>query len=152
MKKLVLLSFALIAFGISEGNAQTLQNFFDEADAIFGTYVSNGNVDYKAIKANPAQLNSALDLAKGLRVSTSNPKAYQAFWINAYNLAVIKGIINNYPLKSPLDKQGFFDKTTYDLGGTSLSLNAIENEKLRANFDDTRFHFVLVCGAKVVRL
>jgi hypothetical protein len=148
MKNLMLLLFTVFTFGISEGNAQTLQNFFDEADAFFGTYVSQGNVDYKAIKENPAQLNSVLEMAKQLTVSTGDPKTYQAFWINAYNLAVIQGIINNYPLSSPLDKKGFFDTTKYNLGGTSLTLNAIENEKLRANFDEARFHFVLVCGAK----
>ncbi len=60
---------------------------------------------------------------------------------------MIKGIIDNYPLRSPLDKGGFFDKTKYDLGGVSITLNDIENKKLRAKFGDARVHFVLVCGA-----
>ncbi|MCZ6593410.1 MAG: DUF547 domain-containing protein [Bacteroidetes bacterium] len=147
MKKLFILTFLFVAFSVSEGHSQTVQSFFDEADAIFKSYVSDGKVDYAAIKNNPDKLNSVLETAKHISVSINDPKIYQAFWINAYNLSVIKGIVDNYPLKSPLDKKGFFDKTKYDLGSTSITLNDIENRKLRAQFDDARFHFVLVCGA-----
>ncbi len=62
-------------------------------------------------------------------------------------MSVIKGIINNFPTKSPLDDKGFFDKTKYKLAGKSITLNDIENTILRAEFKDPRFHFVLVCGA-----
>lgn len=147
MKKLFILTFLFLAFSVSEGHSQTVQNFFDEADALFKSYVSDGKVDYAAIKNNPDKLNSVLETAKHISVFINDPKIYQAFWINAYNLSVIKGIIDNYPIKSPLDKKGFFDKTKYDLGGTSITLNEIENKNLRAQFDDARFHFVLVCGA-----
>lgn len=147
MKKLFILTFLFVAFSVSEGHSQTVQSFFDEADALFKSYVSDGKVDYAAIKNNPDKLNSVLETAKHISVSINDPKIYQAFWINAYNLSVIKGIVDNYPLKSPLDKKGFFDKTKYDLGSTSITLNDIENRKLRAQFDDARFHFVLVCGA-----
>lgn len=148
MKKITLLIGCLFVFTASEIVAQENILFFDEADAVFSNYVVNGSVDYKALQSNPKQLDKALMEAKGVRVTTSEPALYKAFWINAYNLAVIKGIVNSYPLKSPLDKDGFFDKTTYDLGGKSITLNDIENMMLRAKFDDARVHFVLVCGAK----
>jgi hypothetical protein len=121
--------------------------FFDEADALFGKYVSNGKVDYAAIKKSPAQLNGLLAKAKDIRVNKSDANTYQAFWINAYNLATIKGAVNNYPLKSPLDVPGFFDKTKYDIGGKSITLDEIQKVMLQAEFNDPRFHFVLVCGA-----
>ena len=81
-------------------------------------------------------------------MSVGDKTNYQAFWINAYNLSVIKGIVDNYPLKSPLDVKGFFDTTTYSIAGKSITLNDIENKMLRGNFDEPRFHFVLVCGAQ----
>ncbi len=148
MKKLIVITLAVLTFGISEVSAQDTQQFFKDANSFFGTYVSNGNVNYKAIHADQAQLDGLLSQAKEIKVSTSNANTYKAFWINAYNIAVIKGIIDNYPIKSPLDKKGFFDKTKYELGETSTTLNNIENKYLRAKFDDARFHFVLVCGAK----
>lgn len=148
MKKLVLLSLLLTFFSVTSGISQQVSTFFDEADSFFSTYISDGKVDYKAISKKPETLASVLNLAKDISVTTSEAKKYQAFWINAYNLSVIKGIVDNYPIKSPLDKKGFFDKTTYELAGTKITLNDIENKKLRAQFSEPRFHFVLVCGAK----
>jgi len=138
---------AILSLSFLGLNAQTTK-FFDEADEFFSTYVANGKVDYKSINANPDLLNSALTSCKKTVVSTADSATYQAFWINAYNLAVIKGIVDNYPLNSPLDCKGFFDELTYDLGGTSITLNDIENKMLRAKIGDARHHFVLVCGAK----
>lgn len=136
-----------MSLSFSESNAQVVPSFFTETDGFFNSYVLNGKVDYKAIVASPELLNALLEKVKNIKVSPSDAPTYQAFWINAYNLSVIKGIINNYPLKSPLDKKGFFDKIKYDVGGTSITLNDIENKKLRAVFKkEARFHFVLVCA------
>jgi hypothetical protein len=126
-------------------SAQDLDLFFNSSDTFFKTYVKNGLVDYKNI--NKMDLNVILDNASKISVTKSDANNFQAFWINAYNLAVIKGLLDNMPIKSPLDKAGFFDKTTYNLAGKQFTLNDIEHKLLRANFKDARFHFVLVCGA-----
>lgn len=132
---------------VSEGFSQGMNNFFAKADAFFKSNVSNGKVAYSKINDNQETLNSLLKLAESVSVSKDDANVYQAFWINAYNLSVIKGIIDNYPTKSPLDNVGFFDKTTYSLAGKQITLNDIEHKLLRAQFNDARFHFVLVCGA-----
>ena len=147
MKKFLLFLIISIAVFSLEGQAQQATQFFDEADALFGKYVNKGKVDYNALKDKREKLDAALSLAAVVQVAPSDANTYQAFWINAYNLAVIKGVLDNYPLKSPLDKAGFFDKTKYKLGGSSVTLNDIENKMLRAKFNDARVHFVLVCGA-----
>lgn len=127
--------------------AQRTSEFFSKSDAFFKVHVKNGRVAYKAIKDNPATLKELLEMAKAISVSKDNAKEYQAFWINGYNLLVIDGIVKNYPIKSPLDKPGFFDKNINEIGGTNISLNDIENKLLRKNFSkEARFHFVLVCG------
>jgi hypothetical protein len=128
--------------------AQNTNTFFEKTDTFLKASVSNGSVNYKAIYDNSESLDEILQLAKKVVVTKENKEVYQAFWINAYNIAVIKGIIDNYPIQSPLDKNGFFDKTTYELGGKKITLNDIENKMLRMNFEDARVHFVLVCGAK----
>ena len=127
--------------------SQDVNTFFNKADDFFKSYVSNGRVAYAKLHKDPQPLTDVLALAKTITVSASDANNYQAFWINAYNLSVIKGIIDNYPTKSPLDNSGFFDKTTYSLGGKQITLNDIEHKLLRAKFNDARFHFVLVCGA-----
>ncbi len=141
---IVILLLLISAFVFSQNKTEP---FFDEADTFFNQYVINGKVDYAAIKKNPEILNSLLAKAKAIRVDQSNAKTYQAFWINAYNIGTIKGVVNNFPLKSVMDVDGFFDKTTYDIGGKSVTLNDIENKMLRAEFNEPRFHFVLVCAA-----
>ena len=134
----------LMTFSLS---AQDLETFFSKTNTFLGEHVKNGKVAYADINKDPSGLNELLKIAEGITVKVSDAKNYQAFWINAYNLSVIKGIIDNYPTKSPLDDKGFFDKTTYSLAGKNITLNHIENKLLRAKFNDARFHFVLVCGA-----
>ncbi len=139
----LILFLSLAFFGTAQGTA----DFFTKADAFFKTHVTNGRVAYKNIKADPSELNELLKMAEKISVSKDNVAEYQSFWINGYNLSVIKGIISNYPVKQPLDVAGFFDKTTYSIGGTNTTLNDIENKLLRGIFPkEARFHFVLVCA------
>ncbi|WP_189360333.1 DUF547 domain-containing protein [Algibacter mikhailovii] len=137
----------LLIFGSLSMKAQDLNAFFTEADTFFKAHVTNGKVAYSNINKEQSQLNELMGKAKLISVSKEAANDYQAFWINAYNLSVIKGIIDNYPTNSPLDIAGFFDKTTYALGGKEITLNDIEHKLLRGQFSDARFHFVLVCGA-----
>lgn len=145
MKKIIcIISVLIVSISVE---AQELNTFFNQTDAFLKAHVSDGKVAYLKINKNPEALNAILELAEQFSISKEDASSYQAFWINAYNIAVIKGIINNYPTNSPLDNAGFFDKTTYSLAGKKVTLNDIEHKLLRAQFKDPRFHFVLVCGA-----
>ncbi len=101
--------FFLLVLISSISVAQDSSKFLDASDAFFKQYVSNGRVKYAEIKQNPNDLQELLSLAKRVKVSTENPDNYKAFWINAYNIAVINGIVKKYPVKSPMDIEGFFD-------------------------------------------
>ncbi len=143
--KIVLLVLLSILTSVVKGQEQ--QDFFTKADVFFHTYVKAGKVDYRSLKSQPQELDGLLLLAKEISISKNNASVYQAFWINTYNLLVIKGVVDNYPLKSPLDVDGFFDKITYGAGGMNITLNELEHRLLRENFpDEPRFHFVLVCA------
>ena len=147
MKNIVLLIILFSVLIPVNIHAQTTSDFFSKADTFFNTYVADGKVDYKAIKNNPDSLNELIEMAGSISVTKDRILEYQAFWINGYNLFVIKSIVENYPLKSPLDVAGFFDKTKQDIGGEKITLNDIENKLLRGNFpSEARFHFVLVCA------
>ena len=146
-KKSIITSALLILFAISLSLGQGTAQFFTKADTFFKTYVKEGRVAYAEIKSNPDALNELLKMAENISVSVQDGADYQSFWINGYNLLVIQGIVQNYPVKSPLDVSGFFDKTKRSIGGTQISLNDIENKLLRAKFPgEARFHFVLVCA------
>ena len=131
---------------VCSGNAQETIGFFSATDTFLKMYVDGGKVDYRAIVKDPSSMNKVLGMAEKITVTKENPKEYQAFWINGYNLLVIKSVVDNYPIESPLDKAGFFDKKKHKIGGRELTLNDIEHEMLRAVFpEEPRFHFVLVC-------
>lgn len=115
-------------------------------NAFFVTNVKDGLVKYASIKKNPAELNALLE-----EIANSSAKSgdgEKAFLINAYNLFVIKGIVDHYPVEGPLKIGGFFDKQTFNLRGKQVTLNQLEKEILMKQFPDARLHFVLVCAAK----
>ena len=143
-KTLFILVLFVIAF---TAKAQDLNTFLNQADTFFKEHVSSGRVEYAGIYEDQSELDNLLDIAKGVSVSKEDVNNYQAFFINAYNLCVIKGLIDNYPTDSPLDIAGFFDEKLYSLGEKDMTLNDIEHKLLRGQFNDARFHFVLVCGA-----
>ncbi len=141
-KIITLIILCITTFGFAQNTA----DFFKASDAFFKEYVTNGKINYKAVKNNSKQLETLLASTNSMTVAKSDANTYQAFWINIYNLSVIKNVIDNYPLKSPLDVAGFFDKTKHAVGGKKITLNDIENKLLRGQFNDARFHFVLVCA------
>ncbi|WKB82313.1 DUF547 domain-containing protein [Cellulophaga lytica] len=147
MKNTIKISILLILFSVTTGFSQDANTFFTKANAFFNTNVKNGKVAYKSIKESPKDLNDLVAQMKTIKVSKSDVATYQAFWINAYNISVIKNVVENYPLKSPLDKAGFFDKIKHNVAGKELTLNDMEHKMLRAVFPkEARFHFVLVCA------
>ena len=73
-----------------------------------------------------------------------------AFWINAYNAYTIVLILDNYPLSSITQLEGgkVWDKKWITIGSKRYSLNNIENDILRPQFQDPRIHFAVNCAAK----
>ncbi|MEO0581808.1 MAG: DUF547 domain-containing protein [Bacteroidota bacterium] len=147
MKK-VALFFAIIWVFSQSLSAQVndINTFFDQTDQFLKSYVKNGQVAYEKLNNN-AQLNQLTDFVGRASLSNLDAATTQAFYINAYNLLVIKGAVANYPLTSVLNVNGFFDSKKYKVAGQSLTLNQIEKDRLLKTYKDSRFHFVLVCGA-----
>lgn len=125
-----------------------LNEFFDRCDHFMSRYVSeDGFVDYAAIKWSDADLESMT-----LFVEQTNSYDYagndlKAYWINAYNMIVVREVIRNYPMRSVQDVVGFFSNKQHQMGAKKFTLDQIENELLRKEFEDARIHFALNCGA-----
>ena len=110
--------------------------------------VTNGLVDYQEISKQRIALDDLILEINTLKVISVEDKSYQkSFLINAYNLLVTKGIIDNFPIQSPKEVTGFFNRKKYkvaDFG--SVTLNELENDLIRKVYKDARVHFVLVCA------
>lgn len=129
-------------------NIQAQNSFFNDADKFFHNYVQSGKVDYKGIAKDGTSIKNLMDQIRSYKLEGTSEKEQLAFYINAYNVLVIQNILDNSPLKSPLDKEGFFDKIDFVVAGKEINLNELENSIIRPVFKDPRIHFVLVCGAK----
>ena len=121
--------------------------FFNKADDFFSENVKNGKVEYGEIKKNQSNLNELTKAIADFDFDKESVAGQKAFLINAYNILVISGIVNKFPIKSPLDVSGFFDRVKYKVIGKKMTLNDIENKMIREKYKDPRFHFALVCGA-----
>ena len=141
---LYLVGFLLISLSSA---AADLPSFFSRTDAFFKKNVANGRVHYKDIKANFSEIESLYKDMGSMSLAGASANTKKAFYINAYNLAVIYQVTKYYPLKSPLDKSGFFDKVKHTVAGEALTLNALEIKKLVLATKDPRIHFVLACAA-----
>jgi len=125
-------------------------------DELLDTYVDKkGSVAYGKLKGNKedfAKFKAYVAAVEGAEIDKEkhNKRARLAFYINAYNASVIKGVLADvYPAKSSvMDVKGFFDAKNYKVAGKTMSLNQLENDIIRPKYKDARVHFVLVCAAK----
>src|SRR5437867_3555968 len=113
-------------------------------------------MDYAHLKANDSaalqQLRQSLGRAA---VSSLTPKQQLAYWINLYNVNVVTTVVEHYPVPSirdistdPIIRLNVFKKERVPLGDTKISLDDVENARIRAAFHDPRIHFAIHCAAK----
>ncbi len=120
----------------------------------------NGLVDYAALAADPADLDAyaaALATLDDDVVNGWDENQQIAFWSNAYNALTLQAIVEAFPLQQPADDEGHprgirwipgvWDQRTFNILGREMTLNDIEHQVLRVEFDEPRIHSALVCAA-----
>jgi len=142
--------------------AQAFDHEHSAFNTLLNTYVADGSVNYAGLVTQPTALADYL-----ASLASVNPdeiagwdEAQQlAFWINAYNALALDTVAAHYPLKRrglrgfayPSSSiQQIEDVWTVKrrvIGGELRSLDDIEHGIIRANFDEPRIHFALVCAA-----
>ncbi len=112
---------------------------------------STGKVNYASIKKDQARLNKIVtSLEKNHPSSSWSRNQKLAYWINVYNVYTIKLVVDNYPINSIKAVAGGkpWDKKFIKLGGKTYSLNNVENDIIRKQFNEPRIHFALNCASK----
>ncbi|NUM82003.1 DUF547 domain-containing protein [bacterium] len=148
MKKLFFI-ISLTVLSVYSAAAQVSHVAWDQ---LVKTYVSaSGNVNYKGF--DKTALNDYLQtLSANPPQSGWSADAQKAYWINAYNAFTVSLVLENYPLKSIKDIGGVFkspwDKSFITIGGKTYTLNQIEHDILRKQFNDPRIHFAIVCASR----
>jgi len=129
-------------------------------DDLLKEYVNcYGQVDYKRWQRESQQaLNQWLDSIANLQLQPLTREECLALLINLYNALVIAQVLNKYPIHSILPTflgipnwlsfLQFFSRPVYQLNNHAVSLNDIEHQMLRQQWQDPRIHFALVCAAR----
>ncbi len=145
---------------LAPSNSQTAQTAvttaasldYKDYETILRSYVNDaGLVDYLALQANAQPLEDFV--AKLGAISPSSYDAWSepdkiAFLINAYNAITLESIIKQRPLKGSIkDIFGVWNFNKHQVAGKSLTLDNIEHDILRKDFQEPRIHAALVCAA-----
>ena len=126
-------------------------NYQDYGD-VLQTYVNDqGLVNYTALQANRAQLdrfNQSLGEVTPETYAGWNEAEQIAFLINAYNAFTLQSIIDQEPIKDSIrDISGVWNRRKFVLAGSEKTLDNIEHDILRKDFNEPRIHVALVCAA-----
>ena len=111
-------------------------------------------VDYKGIKSDPSKLDAYLKALEAVSQEQFNRFSNDeklAFLINAYNAFTVKLIVDHYPVKSINDIGSFFSspwkKKFFKLLGEERTLDNVEHDIIRKQFNEPRIHFAVNCAS-----
>ncbi len=122
-------------------------------------HVAEGLVDYAALAEDDRLETYLTQLAETDPAALSTEEEKLALWINAYNAYTLKLVADDYPIDSIHDlatggmiigwliKRTAWDIRFAEVGGETYTLNEIEHEIMRKQFDEPRIHFAIVCAA-----
>ncbi|MFT4736538.1 MAG: hypothetical protein ACJAZM_000213 [Cyclobacteriaceae bacterium] len=105
--------------------------------------MNDGKVDYKRLKINPTEFLALVEQYEQFYLRGSDDDFKKAFYINAYNLLVIKGVLEAYSVESSMAIDGFFKEIKFTVANEQVTLDQIEFERLFEIYPDPRLHFAL---------
>lgn len=124
---------------------------YTKYDALLTSSVSkSGGVDYNYLSEHQDALKLVFQELTQYDVQKDEESDQLAYWINMYNVATLLKVTENYPIKSIKDLDGGnpWDVAWIHIGSKKLSLNDIENNIIRKQFNEPRIHFAVNCAAK----
>jgi len=153
MKKL---TFIFIFFIITDLSfSLDFDHIHSSLDIILKTHVQNGSVNYSTLQKDSSQLTQYLDqiaLVSKDQFDQWNKAQQLAFLINLYNAQTLSLIVQHYPVNSIKDIKEWFkgpwDIRCVRLFGKIITLNQLEHEIIRKNYQEPRVHFALVRAAR----
>jgi len=113
-------------------------------------------MNYKALKANDKKTLDDLRRQMGtVEVQALSRLDQFAYWINLYNINVVGIVVDHYPVASirdistdPIIRLNVFKKDWVQAKKGAMSLNDVENDKIREGFKDPRIHFAINCASR----
>lgn len=159
----VLLAFGIAGSGMAGSGVAGADS---DVQALYGEVLrrfvdDRGLVDYAGLKRDREALDRYLKA-----LGEVDPAAYEswareakiAFWINAYNAFTLRSVVEAYPIEKRglfsgggsggiRDIPGVWTRSRHRVMGKEVSLDHIEHEILRKEFDEPRIHMALNCAS-----
>ena len=135
-----------------------IPEFIDASDSLFSTYVNEKHlVNYNELRRHRGdliQICRTLESIHPAHIMSLERDGKIAFWINTYNLCILKLIVDHYPIEpkfymifypdnSIMQISNAWTKQYFDVMGLEYTLNEIQNELLLDRFNDPRICFAL---------
>lgn len=119
-------------------------------DALLATYATtDGGFRYEALRGNAQDVATLDTLVTDIaNASTDGMSRLErlSFLINAYNILTVDSVLELWPVQSVLQEDGFFDRRTFNVAGTTMTLNGLENDHIRT-MGEPRIHFLVNCAS-----
>lgn len=128
---------------------QAFLNAYLRQDAFGQTYFSYSDVS----DADAERLDRYLGHLGRVHSAGLNRAEQMAYWINLYNAATVRVVLDHYPVDTIRKimggwfNTGPWDEPLVTVGDDKLSLNDIEHGILRPIWQDPRIHYVLNCAS-----
>ncbi|MDD5065063.1 MAG: DUF547 domain-containing protein [Phycisphaerae bacterium] len=131
----------------------------DKCSGILKNYANDkGMVNYKTLKRKKLEINRILDGFAKLDPDVYNSWSKEdkiAFWLNAYNIKMLKIIVDNYPIQSQRILRvlwgpesirhidGIWDKYKFTVMDEEFTLKEVEQRFFHKEFDEPRVFFAI---------
>ncbi|MCP4640941.1 MAG: DUF547 domain-containing protein [bacterium] len=121
-------------------------------DYLLKQYVENGLVDYDGLERDHLFATYVRQLGGARPENLATDAERLALYCNAYNAFVVHGVnrhgIRDDAFSYDQEGVGFFKLKEHILAGETVSLDHIEHQLIRAQYEEPRIHVALVCAAR----
>lgn len=122
-------------------------------DRLLRAHVTEGGVDYRGLGRDAEGLGRYIRSLGDVELAGTSRAQRLALYINAYNACTLQTILRHYGRINAIteieEKFGYhpWKHKQWRIAGETLSLDAIEHEKLRGQLVEPRIHFAVNCAS-----
>lgn len=158
-RKIPLFLLMCVALFVTPFSASASDSFDHSPwSTILAKYVDErGMVDYQGLHADRQEFDAYIASIESVS-PISHPDQFQdqadelAFYINAYNAQVFRGVLNRGPEQKSvwrglISGYNFFVKMKIKVGGETTNLKKLEDDIIRARYKDPRIHAAINCAS-----
>lgn len=157
-------SFTVNSYSVEAMKSENFDHTYSIYNSLLDRYVENSRVNYQGFINDRDEFEVFLN-----SLGSVDENEYQnwteeqqlAYWINAYNAFTIKAIIDHYPISwsfsligifyapsnSILQIKGVWKKLQFKALGKMVTLDEIEHQILRKEFNAPRIHMAINCAS-----